>query len=243
MKKSVKYIIILLCLVIVALVSYIVVSKNFNTKDSKKQENGIENNNTNIVTSNDNESELVKTDFIDDNTEDRNKDANEAIRNALKDKKWLEDNLYPGYYFEDNDIKKYMEVHFTKISNLDGNPAYLVNVSESMAAGQYVHVVTYKDGKVYVSKPVTGEYSDTMADVNNNVVTITNDPTGITSVYKIENGEFVEFARADLNYNDNTLYYYVNGENVSYGRYKSYIEGCVEITTELTNENIDKYVK
>ena len=341
MKKSVKYIIILLCLVIVALVSYIVVSKNFNTKDSKKQENEIEKNSTNIVTSNDKEPEFVETDFFGDwnndedteltinsdgtfqadhytasstifgdytingdtvefvckkndetnnkkwsgkiskdsngdyvlkvnlydeentlkkvenqnentqnntddannTSEDKTKVANEEIRKALKDKDWLEKNIYYRYNSEYNGGKKEMIVTFAKVHSIDGNPAYFIDVTERMVDSHSMYLITYKDGKVYLSKPVSGEYSVITADLNRNIVAIENDPTGITSVYKIENGEFVEFAKADLNYNDNTLYYYVNGENVSYGRYKSYIEGCVEITTELTNENIDKYVK
>ncbi len=176
-------------------------------------------------------------------SEDKTKVANEEIRKVLKDKEWLEKNIYYIYNNEQNGGKKDMIVTFAKVHSIDGNPAYFMDVTERMVDSHSMYLVTYKDDKVHLSKSVSGEYSVITADLNRNIVAIENDPTGITSVYKIENGEFVEFAKADLNYNDNTLYYYVNGENVSYGRYKTYIEDCVEITTKLTNENIDKYVK
>lgn len=179
----------------------------------------------------------------DNTSEDKTKVANEEIRKALKDKDWLEKNVYYIYNTEDNGGEKEMIVTFAKVHSIDGNPAYFIDVTERMVDSHSVQLVTYKDGKVHVSKPVSGEYSAITADLNKNIVAIENDPTGITSVYMVENGEFIEFAKADLNYEDNTLYYYVRGENVSYGRYKQYIENCVEIETKLTDENIDKYVK
>ena len=176
-------------------------------------------------------------------SEDKTKVANEEIRKVLKDKDWLEKNVYYRFNNQENGGKKNMIVTFAKVHSIDGNPAYFIDATERMVDSHSAYLITYKDGKVHVSKPVSGEYSAITADLNRNIVAIENDPTGITSVYMVENGEFVEFAKADLNYEDDTLYYYVHGENVSYGRYKQYIENCVEIKTELTNENIDKYVK
>ena len=242
MKKSVKVLIVVLVLIIIGLAGFIVWDKVINIKkDDEKTANSTQNNA--VTNSNENVNSVNNTNATQKN-DDETKIANEAIKKALKDKKWLEDNIYPGYYFEDNTaFKKLMEVYFTKIKSIDGKPAYLVDVTETGAASHYVYLITYKDGKVYTSKPVRGEYSIATADVNRNIVAIENDPTGITSVYNIENNEFVKFASADLNYNDDTLYYYVNNENVSYGRYKTYIENCVEMSTKLTDENIDKYVK
>ncbi len=52
-----------------------------------------------------------------------------------------------------------------------------------------------------------------------------------------------EIAYSQYNPNDGVQYYYVNQENVSYGRYQEYIEGCIPVETELTESNIDKIVK
>lgn len=246
MKRSGKILIVVLCLIILGLTTFIVVDKIINNKKDNENTNTTNVTQNNVVTnSNENVNSANNTNTNNQNeNNDETKVANEAIRNALKDKKWLENNIYPEYYFEDNDIKKFMEVYFSKIHSINVNPAYIVDVTESMAGSHYARIVTYKDGKVFVSKnPATGECSTLTADLNRNIIAIENDPTGTTSVYKIENGEFVEFARADLNYEDDTLYYYVNDENVSYGRYKTYIEDCVGIETKLTDDNIDKYVK
>lgn len=172
---------------------------------------------------------------------------NEAIKIALKDENWRKNNILPEYFSNNDeyskDLQKATKIYFAKMSDVDGNPVYLVNVTEGLAGGNYAKAVTYKDGKVVVSKnPATGEYSFLKADTTKNIITITNDPTNQTAVYKIDNNEFVKFAYSKLNYNDDTLYYYVNDENVSYGRFQDYIENCSELIIELTDENIDKYV-
>lgn len=173
--------------------------------------------------------------------------ANEAIRKALKDESWLKENVLPEYFKQSEDWaienQKHTDTYFAKMASINGNPAYLV-CSECASGSQYARVVTYKDGKVVASsKTVSGEYSFIKADLNKHIVTVTNEPTGITSVYRIEGTEFVKYAKADLDYSNDTLYYYVNDEKVSKEKYEAQIKDCVEVKTSLTNENIDKYVK
>lgn len=252
MKKSVKILIVVLCLIVIGLVTFIVADKVIN---KKVEENTIAEEN-NIVNSVSNNTENISNETAEDNEVENNSEnssnsvaaANEAIKKALKDQEWVKANLLPDYFNETDEYSKGLqditEMYFAKIHSIDGNPAYIVNVEDTANAAPHVNLVTYKNGKVVVSEnPIHGEYSILTADLNKNIISIMNDPTGITSVYKIENNEFVEFAKCDFNYNDNTMNYYVNGENVSYDQYQSFIKDCVEIKTELNDENIDKYVK
>lgn len=169
--------------------------------------------------------------------------ANEAIIKALKDETWQSSNILPEYFSKSDEYSKELQagskIYYARMSDVDEMPVYVVNVIDCSAGAQYINAITYKDGKVVVSKkPATGEYSYTLVDVNKNIVAITNEPTGNTSVYKIENNEFVKVASCEIDLNTYKMSYRVGDEIVSQDRFKEYIKGCVNMTLELNNSKI-----
>ena len=177
------------------------------------------------------------------NEENNYNKANEAILQALNDEKWQSDNILPEYFSRDDNESKLLQrgsvIYYAKMSDVDGMPLYVVNVIEGSAASQNVRAVTYKDGKVVVSKKTAeGEYSYTLVDTSKNIIAITNDPTSQTSVYKIEDNEFVKVANCQLKGNDNIMYYYIGNEKVSSEKFEEYIQGCTEMTMKLSNSKI-----
>ena len=206
-------------------------------------ENEIENQSSDNTTTNETSDKIIVA---------QKDEANEAIRKALKDEDWLKENILPNYFnYTGEDFKKWQDntkVYLGKGKDIEGIPVYYVYVTSEMFRD--LHLVTYKDGNVITSAlGVKEKYGLVRVDLNTNTViteTMGPDDEGYTEdsrTYMIENNEFVEFAQLRVNENDGDIYCYVNGENVSYGRYKMYSENAVKLETELTNENIDTYVK
>lgn len=204
--------------------------------------NGQNNNTTNVTNTEVNNQQFVS----------KKDEANNAIRKALKDEGWLKENILPEYFKRDDESsKKFQEntkLYFGKGHDIDEMPVYFVYVSCEMFRD--LHLVTYKDGKVITSAlGVEETFGSVRVDLNTNAViteTIGTDEFGNTEnskTYKIEDYKFVEFAQLRVNENDGDIYSYVNGEFVSYGRYKMYSENCVKLETELNSQNVDKYVK
>ena len=280
MKKSVKILIVILCLIIVGLVTFIVVDKVMN-KDSNANENntGIVGSNTsdsvnNNVKNSTNETEIAEENRTTSSTSNNSEIeiANDAIRKALKDEKWVTGNLFGGAYISYEDWRKEQsgfdseetakqiyknfcdsERNFAKITSINGMPAYLVDMVATGANSHKLNLVTYKNGKVVTSKnPIVTEYANVRADLNNNLIITMGDVEGVSEIYKIENNEFkgilyIEVEVGTDRYTHDKYFY--NGTECTENEYKSYCDefqtkyDFKEIKTELTNENIDKYVK
>lgn len=185
--------------------------------NSTKSENALENN-ENVVENSSKDNNTSKN-----NSNSKNSDeANEAIKKALKDKSWIKANVSIG---EENDETYY----FMKLND---KPEYIVR-SKIMDSSSAV-VVSYKDGKVKASKEHAGsDYCEVTVDSTNNIIKSENMSAGMLTYYKISNGEIVEQDSYEPN------------ENGEYGadqkKYDKY--NFEEIKTELTDSNIDKYVK
>lgn len=173
MKKSLKVLIVVLCLIILGLTGFIVWDKVI---DNKK--NGENTNISNTISQNE------------DN--DKTKMANEAIRNALKDQNWLKEK---GIYTEINDgVTTWKpEIYIIKIGDNNEMPVYLVKTHVMDSA--YTKIVTYKDGDIYVSKNSVGsDYCDEDVDIEKNIVKATSISTGMVTIYKIQDSEFEKIA-------------------------------------------------
>ncbi|MBQ3408673.1 MAG: hypothetical protein IJH12_05690 [Clostridia bacterium] len=180
-------------------------------------------------------------------------DANKEIAKALKDEEWLEEkglkndkwaekqakesasNEAVGQNQTYNDLYNFYlniyktKLYFTKISDVDGMPAYLVK--QHMMDSEHTYLVTYKNGEVVVSKNHAGnDYAAETVDIDKNIIEAENVSAGNVTYYKVEGNDIVEIEGFEPDQSDEAR-----------KKYKDY--NFVEIDTELTSSNVDKYVK
>lgn len=244
MKKSVKILIIVLCIIIVGLVTFIVVDKVMNNnRDSNKNENvaDVVNSTNEIEKSNKNEANTNETNTIANDS--KTEIANEAIRKVLKDKDWLNKKV------KFTDDKSEQKITFAKISSINGNPAYFVYCIGNGGDATKLILITY-DGSNVVTSNVEQDYGSFIVDLNKNIVCEISDMGEV--YYEIKNNKFVELAStgsgefiADDNTNVTYPPSYINNEVVSPEDFEDFKNkyNFLSIETKLTDENIDKYVK
>ena len=153
-------------------------------------------------------------------------EANKEIREVLRDRNWLKDN---ELYYEIDDGYKVWEanLYFIKINDIKGMPAYLVKTT--VMDTSHTKLISYKDGKVYVSKNYAGgDYADQTVDVNRNIILSENQSVDFSTYYQIDGYDIKEIEMI---------------EDYEEAKEKNKDYNFVEINTELTEENIDRYVK
>lgn len=177
--------------------------------------------------------------------------ANETIRDTLSDEEWVTKNLYVDY--SSNDDKNFVEsllenthVYIMKLSDIEGAPAYIILNDNGITSR--VKVITYRDGEVVVTRDfLVGEYSSVDVNVVTNTLVITNDQTGLSTVYAIHGTELGEVAH--YTNEDGKLTYYVYCDEATADDYKKFIDSIErqkfkkETTNELTADNISNIVK
>ena len=156
------------------------------------------------------------------------------IKKCLKDENWLkEKEIAGGYepYNEESTIKTY----FARLDSANNKPYYVVR--SDVFDSSYLRVISYDydESNVVVSSKCGADYGSLKIDINNNIVEV--NATMYVAYYKIVDGRYELLERADN-----------SGDGVDEGRKKleekyrkSY--NFVEITTQLTSNNIDTYVK
>lgn len=216
----------------------------YNTVNSSK--NGEDDTSKQSTTNNQKNNVKSQTTTSNSNISEYDK-ANQAIKEALSDKNWLkENNIYRG----DN-----CELYFVKISDKNSLPAYLIRGNNlSSDSLDYVRLVTYTDGKVYISNNDNFDYVTITYDLGNDIVRMEEETDdgfgfdkGFVKYYKIENnGEFKlinEFIFKDREYVVSKKYgssadeYFADIKNYD----AKYNFSPIDI--KLTNENIATYVK
>lgn len=242
MKKSSKIILIIVSILIIVAVGVGVglLVKSSNKKIAVleneiaelKEKNENKTNNTNVVESTSNETDK----------------ANVAIKAAMKDEEWLKNNVFNEnneVYYEQYGTDWYesakQQLYFAKLHNIDNEPAYIITQTLPDACKAAV-IVTYNNGSVKVINVPIFYNCFVQADFNTNIIKIIGDAEGDVDLYKIENGELVKFAYTQ--YNGIDEYCYVGDECVSSDKFETYTKGDFnDITTKLTDSNIDLYVK
>jgi len=137
--------------------------------------------------------------------------------------------------------KKDKKVHFKKISIYEKD-LYVV-VIEDGGSHNTMYLVAKKDNEYVVKKVLENEQSDILFDMSNQNMFVVE---STTELYAIGADDLTveKFASSAINPNDGEEYWYVNGKNVSYGRYYSYFDKdnlkSVATWSLLTKENIDK---
>jgi hypothetical protein len=248
-------------------------AKEYNKENEIAQSNQAENNNNGDVEKTKNETQdtdntvsknETKQDKKSNKAQQDNNEAVNAIKKCLKDENWIKENvsLKFGNEYPNNQTQKYT---FMIMKTKDNNPTVIVKAqTEGEIKDMQAFIVKYKNKKVtavevdamYKLSSIDDE-TDIIADPNNGLVNYYTD---------LENG--CENMIYDIN-NETPkqmdIYgYYTGGENegtwffkelfyravptiseeeynsikAKYDKYKFY-----KITTELTSENIDEYIK
>ena len=248
-------------------------AKEYNKENEIAQSNQAENNSNGDVEETKNETQdtdntvsknETKQDKKSNKAQQDNNEAVNAIKKCLKDENWIKENvsLKFGNEYPNNQTQKYT---FMIMKTKDNNPTVIVKAqTEGKIKDMQAFIVKYKNKKVtavevdamYKLSSIDDE-TDIIADPNNGLVNYYTD---------LENG--CENMIYDIN-NETPkqmdIYgYYTGGENegtwffkelfyravptiseeeynsikAKYDKYKFY-----KITTELTSENIDEYIK
>lgn len=248
-------------------------AKEYNKENEIAQSNQAENNSNGDVEKTKNETQdtdntvsknETKQDKKSNKAQQDNNEAVNAIKKCLKDENWIKENvsLKFGNEYPNNQTQKYT---FMIMKTKDNNPTVIVKAqTEGEIKDMQAFIVKYKNKKVtavevdamYKLSSIDDE-TDIIADPNNGLVNYYTD---------LENG--CENMIYDIN-NETPkqmdIYgYYTGGENegtwffkelfyravptiseeeynsikAKYDKYKFY-----KITTELTSENIDEYIK
>jgi len=288
MNKKAKIIIIILSMFIVCLLSFIVVDKIIgNKKNDKANEkvvnnvndvsNVISDNKGNELKQNENDNSNVidtekeakrESDDVDTDKKEKNEiDAVKAVKDALKDKSWLEKNIYVQEDEKWSDTGAgNQKLTFIVCKNSEKPVIVIKNVAEEIRFSKIV-LVTFSNGKVVAERINQGHmyHGDYGVDANKCVVnsvymnkgreayiyhSIANGQLNFIGEYGTQNGFDIE--------NDvETFEYFVNkrsmedtSEIVTESEYNEYKESLnvdqynfVEIGTELTEKNIDMYIK
>ena len=193
---------------------------------------------------------------------DKNKKANESIRQALKDKEWIMSNLMPALNMNkeipvtEDDYNR-SDLYFEKI-DMGGAPVYII--SDKRYSGEVAVLVSYKEGKVKVSKLLFDatclDDKGISVDLKKGIMKGQSEGMdAVECVYKVNNGEFEKVLDYTEEYNgyggeyNTKRHYFYNGKEIELDDYNKKIEeidkdcNYSKITKKLTNENIDKYVK
>ena len=203
----------------------------------------------------------------DENNNSSYNTAISEIKKCLKDKEWLKNNVMMKKNCFGNNIEGDQVLTFMKIKSDAGNaPMVAVEATSETDISREVFLVSYNDGKV-TAKSITGfanhiSHGNVVIDPNNQMA----DNTYFHMGYVMDT--YIDLKNANIEFLDTIAYYFDFDENEKekrsnftkrYGKdekdtditeeeyntihsiyedYKFY-----EITTELTDNNIDKYIK
>ena len=264
MKKSVKILIVVLCLIIVGLVTFIVADKVINTKKEESinnESNNVivaENNNNEIESSNTTSTKVTDTNQGENNNSNNatttNETAIEAIKKALKDDNWIKENVSTDW---ENLEKQQQELTFICLKkDNDEIPIIIVNCFIEGNVYNKATLVTYDRGKIKTETICDGYMRDLEVDPNNKILEVTDCHGGVwTYDYsKVESKSvsFIEWISEPVDEDYEISGYHYGTENESneitkeeFDKIKNKYDGYsfVSIETKLTNENIDKYIK
>lgn len=268
MKKSTKILIIILCLIILGLITFIIVDKAINKRGeiSYLNVNEAENNNTrndntqsedNNLAINGQKPPIKNTEKnIDDTTESKNSDSEaiKAIKSALKDKNWIQDNI-----MIDSDILNNTDQELTFMclkKESDGTPIIILHNLGNLSVYTKSILVSYENGKVITEVICEGPMKGLEVDPNNRILKVVHAHMGVTesSYSKVVNKKTSFLESFGEPYIDEPSVKYWHGnkndevEEISKEEYKNLIKkyenyNFVSIDTKLTDENIDKYIK
>lgn len=277
MGKKAKIIIVILSMLVFGLIAFIVTDKFILNKDGEDSSKTSSKNNT------DNTSSVVKNNINEEEnkvSEEKNKEEKltpttvdpaqtEAVKKALKDKEWLEDNVLVQEDENYNDIEDIgtQVVNFIVCKSNDKIPIIVIQVSAEDIRYSKIMLVTYSESerKVIATKINEGHiyHGAYTVDANKCVVNSLFMHGGSEAMiyHSVANGKlkFIGGYGTNAEYGDGeeVLKYFIHKESMydepeyiskdEYEKYKASLNesqyNFVEIGTELNDANVDKYIK
>lgn len=241
-----------------------IVIENKSENNSSKQEAANVTENT-TVDENDvpNTNQTTETQKKDTDTTNNNSEAVEAIKKALKDDEWVKENvMMKESCFIDVPVEHEQELTFMILKSNNNIPMIAVCAYSEEDISNQIFIVTYKNGKV-VSNSITehamhNSHAGIEIDPNNYIAIQGYGHMGYmyNTYYDIKSGTstYLDGAGYELGNTDETYEvpqkYYKGKEQTEcseseyneiiskYSKYKFY-----SIDTELTDSNIDNYIK
>lgn len=196
-------------------------------------------------------------------TTNNNKEAVEAIKTALKDNNWVKENvMMKESCFVDVPIKSKQDLTFMVLKSQNDIPIIAVSANSDEDLSTEVFLVTYKNGKVIANsiteRAMHNGHAGIQIDPNNHIAAQGYAHMGAISdtYYDIKSGSAIYLdnvgavmGNTEGDYNTPEKYYKGKTETectkneydeiiAKYKKYKFY-----SIETELTDSNIDKYIK
>ena len=231
--------------------------------------NGINNNVNNSGNNNANNSINTNVNNSENNVAKNDVDSVgiSEIKKCLKDREWLKNNVFMKKNCFGNNIEGNQTLTFMKIKAVDKNaPMVAIKATSERDLSREVFLVSYNDGKV-TSKSITGfamhiSHADVQIDPNNQMANNTYFHMGVVkdSYINLKNsnpefldsiGYYFELDENGVEKKSNFSKHYGLEENdtniteIEYNNLKSKYNNYkfYDITTELTDSNIDKYLK
>lgn len=228
MNKVFKLIIGVVCLAVVAVSAYVIVNKITGNKKEKD---------TNVVA---------------------NKEIS-SIKDAFEDKEWIKKNIISVMFWETSDEFKeeLYNMHKFKFEKI-GKGEEQTYIVQAESEYRILVLVSFKDGKIKVSKDSVEvacfeDLTKGVVDIENGIVRGLPDTYDSQStIYEIKDGEFVpvfEWKFGEIVNGMETRVYSYKGEKITSEEYSKKLKEYEEqytfetINKDLTNENIDNYVK
>ena len=246
--------------------------QSINTNTESTQNTNSINSNTTSTNNNITNSNTINTSSNSSNenvisSNDPSSVAINEIKKCLKDKEWLKNNVYMKKSCFDTNIEGEQTLSFMKVKSADSNvPMVAIKATSEKDLSREVFLVSYKDGNVS-AKSITGfalhiGHSNVLIDPNNQMADYTYFHMGMVK------DSYVNIKNSNIEFLDSVGYYFELDENGTekksnftkhYGeeknetsiteaeynnlksKYNSY--KFYDITTELTDSNIDKYLK
>ena len=206
--------------------------------DEVQKISSIENTNENIIKNTTDSEKITNETKVNTTVNNKSNKSDVQKLKELLSRDWLE-----GFASKENG-----KVYFEKLSIADKD-IYMIVVSDG---GSYntVYLVGKKNNEYVANKVLQNEQADVMMDMSNqNMFVVESLAELTTELYAIDSNTLTvqKFANSAINPNDGEEYWYVNDQNVSYGKYYSYFDKDNLKSTStwklLTKENIEKYIK
>ena len=181
--------------------------------------------------------------------------ATEEIKKVLKDKNWINSHLLTDSENFQDGTKKLTFICLKK----DTNSSPIIIAEEFIEGYIYCKstLITYNNGKIETQTICDGLMREISVEPNKRLIKVTSSNTGLTtysfSEVKNNNISFIEWIAQPMDENDEDLgYSYGTDDNTNKTITKEEFDNIknkyddskfVSVDTELTDENIDKYIK
>ena len=241
MKKVVKILLVIIIIVVIGFLCFLLQRQKNKNVELENKTAQLENRLNDMESQKDESNNTTRND---ENT------AKEAIKKALKDNEWLKNNIYVdefAKYYEESGKENWIEdakqcTNFIEMESTDKNPIVIL-VYDIPWAGQIGYFITYSNGSVKVEEIICFDYSEIRMNPETKTILVEDANLSEQYVYRINSNKLEKIAESKLNMDDETLTYYIDNKSVSYEKYQKYIEGFEKASIQLTNANVDKYIK